>query len=319
MADGYFTQRMAAAIKLESTEGTFNQPLAADMTFPLEVEVISPELNKTEGLRDSNGKFSRGRDFTGTVTATTTAHSYLMDPVDSTSATGALEIAPLFEMDGFRQSTWDDSGTDRLSLVWDGEAGCATGSMTAVNLGCGTGTTGYGWDLRGIRSALEIMAETPGSVWNISAALTCAIEDESQSKTVVAKEYINDAATRDVELFDGTLTLGGTATPVESITISMNPQQKSKKDPSAEGGVSTNTSTDYDPLVSITVPVGVATANWWTNATTGEVISDLTYTGTHFNIIISDLSIRNHTNEDSEGEIAMTQELSFAKIEIQAK
>lgn len=319
MADGYFTQRMAAAIKLESTEGTFNQPLAADMTFPLEVEMISPELNKTEGLRDSNGKFSRGRDFTGTVTATTTAKSYMMDPADSTSATGAIEIAPLFEMCGFRQSTWDDGGTDRLSLVWDGEAGCATGSMTAVNLGCGTGTTGFGWDLRGIRSAIELSAESAGAVFMVSAALQCAIEDQGQSKAVVAKEYANDAATRDVELFDGSLTIDATATPVEALTLSMNPTQKAKKDPASEGGVSTNTSTDYDPLISITVPEGVATSAWWSNAISGAVLGNMTYTGTHWNYVFSDLSIRSHTNEDSEGEVSATQELSIGKIELQAK
>ncbi len=151
----YYTQRMAATIALESTDGTFSQPVAGDMTFPLTVEPIATELGITEGLRDANGKFSRGRYFKGKQSLTTTLHSYLMEPVDPVNTTGDIEISPLFIMSGFRL----EDGVTNQKLIWDGETPCTTGSMTAVNLGCGTGTSGAGWDLRGMRTSIEIMAE----------------------------------------------------------------------------------------------------------------------------------------------------------------
>ena len=143
----YFTQRLAATLVAETTDGTFLQPQASDAVFPLSVEPIANDLGITEGLRDSNGKFSRGRYFNGKQSLTTTLHSYLMEPVDPVNTTGDIEISPLFEASGFRL----EDGTTNKKLVWDGETPCTCLSMTAVNLGCGTGSTGPRTDRAGAR------------------------------------------------------------------------------------------------------------------------------------------------------------------------
>ena len=311
----YYTQRMAATLVLEDTDGTFKQPVASDMVFPLSVEPIATELGITEGLRDANGKFSRGRYFKGKQSLTTTLHSYLMEPVDPVNTTGDIEISPLFIMSGFRL----EDGTTNKKLVWDGETPCTTGSMTAVNLGCGTGTSGAGWDLRGMRTSIEIMAEATGSVFNVNAAATACVEDYSQTKTAVTKVYANGADDANVEMFVGSLVFDGVATAVDALTISMNATQKVRGDSGATGGAELVSTTDYDPKVTITAPVGADTASWWQNVLNGTVITELVYTGTYFDITLSDLSIANHSQADLEGELALTQELSFAKIEIQAK
>ncbi len=49
----FFTDKNFVALKEETTEGTFEQPLAGDMTFPLGSEMFTPELGLTEGLSDA--------------------------------------------------------------------------------------------------------------------------------------------------------------------------------------------------------------------------------------------------------------------------
>lgn len=319
MATTYFTERRSGAVVVEDTEGVFKAPVAGDMVFPLDFEPVTPELGFAAGVKDALGTFTQPRQFPQQITGTSTLMSSFMSATDPTDATGALEISPLFLMGGFKESTWDDGGTAKKSLVWDGNATCFTGSGRLSNVGCGEATVGYGYDVRGMRTAIEIMAETTGSEIKINAPAQFAIEAEGDDLAVIATEYANDAATRATELFLGAFTFDGVATPIESLSINMNNTQKAKKDPAAGGGTSFVVSTNYEPTMSITCPVGAATADWWTNATTGKVITEAKYEGTYFNIILSNLSIKSHAQEDSEGEVSLTQELSFEKIEIQAK
>ena len=314
-----FEQRMSAVVKNEDTFGTFNLPLAADKDFVLEVGLINPEPNTAEGLRDSDGSFSRGQTFTQDITAKAEARTYLMEPVDATSATGKIEGAPVFEASGMRQSTWDDNGTEKLSLVFDGSANCQTMSMRAVNLACGTSQDGYGWDLRGIRTALEIAAEVSGGIITASVPISAAYESHTYDKTAAASVNAIDTDAQGKEQFQGAFVFDSVATPIDAFKISLNPTQKAKKDPSAEGGVSLNTSTDYDPMISITASAGTATSTWWADLLAGKVVDSATYTGTFVNIIVTGMSTRNHTPESAEGEIAITREMSFKTLEIQYK
>lgn len=315
----YFTERKSGAIRIEGTEGTFETPLAADMKFPLDFEPVSPELNTVEGVKDALGSFTQPRQFPGQITGTTTLMSSLMKVDDTTVATGDFEIAPLFRMSGWSVDSWDDSGTSRVSLLWDGNATCETASARLINVGCGTATQGYGYDVRGMRGSIELNAESTGSEIKVNVPATCAIELESRTHSVIATDYINDAATRATELFLGSFTFDGVATPIESLSIAMNNTQKAKKDPAGKYGVSYVTSTNYEPTMTITCPVGSETDAWWGNATSGKVITTATYVGTYFDIIISNLSIKSHGQEDAEGEVSLTQELSFESIRINAK
>ena len=135
----------------------------------------------------------------------------------------------------------------------------------------------------------------------------------------MTKTYANSADTRNVEMFAGAFVFDGVATSVGALTINMNATQKVRGDASKTGGAELVVTTDYDPKVSITAPVGVDTAAWWQNVLDGKVITSLVYTGTYFDITISNLSIADHQQTDDEGELAQTQELSFQSIEIQAK
>ena len=315
MATTFFTERRSGAMRLEAAEGTFETPLAADFNFPFDFEPVVPELNMAEGVNDANGKFSSPRQFPQQVTATTTLMSSLMSATDPTVATGELEIAPLFRAGGW---TLDNTQTN-YALEWDGNATCETASARLINIGCGTASTGYGYDLRGLRTSIEITAETAGSEIKINAPATAAIEAEGQALDVIATEYANDAATRATELFVGSFVFDSVATPIESLNINMNNTQKAKRDPNGQYGVSFVTSTNYEPTMTITCPVGSETSAWWANATTGKVITEAKYTGTYFDITLNNLSIKSHTQEDSEGEVSLTQELSFESIRIDAK
>lgn len=318
MGETYKGQRLSAVIVKEDDRGTFKQPVAGDRDYPLEVTNLTPNPNTVEGLRDSNGKFSRGETFNGQTTLTFDARTYLMQPQDATSATGKIEVAPFFEIDGFRQSTWDDGGTDKLSLIWDGEADCSTGSMTGVFLGCGVATEGLGWDIRGIRSGLEIVAETSGGVIFATASCEGAEEDHSYTKTAVTKSTAIDVNAQGKEMFLGAVTFDGVSTPLESFTISMNPENTPFGDPAAEGGVGYIETDDYDPMITMTAKAGAATAAWWTNLKNSKVVDTWAYTGDYVNIILTNLSTRNYS-EDTAGTVALTKDLSFEKIEIQFK
>ena len=318
MAETYKGQRLSAVIVAEDTRGTFKQPQASDRDYPLEVTNLTPNPNTVEGLRDSNGKFSRGQTFPGQTTIGFDARTYLMQAVDATSATGKIEIAPLLEIGGFRQSTWDDGGTEKLSLIMDGEADCTTGSMTGVFLGCGEATQGYGWDVRGIRSAIEIVADTSGGIIFVTASCEGAEEDNSYTKTAVTKSNAIDVDAQGKEMFLGAVSFDGVSTPIENFTISMNPENTPFGDPAAEGGVGYIETDDYDKMITMTAKAGTATVEWWNNLKNSDVVDTWSYIGDYVNIIITNLSIRNHS-EDTAGTVALTQELSFEKIEIQFK
>ncbi len=311
----FFTDKNFVALKEETTEGTFEQPLAGDMAFPLGSEMFTPELGLTEGLSDALGKHTQPRFFPSRTGIVGNLMSYLMSATNPASLDGELEIAPLFEMAGFNLDTTQTN----LALVWDGSGNCKAFSAIALNAGCADATTGYCFKVRGARASIEIDVAEAGAVFDVKAPVSGAVEEEGQAIPIVAKEYANDAGRREVEQFLGSLVFDGVATPVEKMTIALNGQFKKVGQPNATGGVETVITTTYDPKVSITVPVGTATANWWTNALTGKVISELKYTGTYFDITVSDLSITSHTNADSEGEVALTQELNFGAIRIEAK
>lgn len=315
----YFTDKINAALVLEDTSGTYKAPQASDMVFPLGADIVTPDLQTTEGVKDALGKHSQPRRFPQKISATTTLYSSLMEAADATSATGAIEVAPLFQMGGFNLDTWDDNGTTKLSLVYDGNGNCETVSAIIQNLGCGDASTGYGYQLRGMRAAVEIMAETAGSEIKVNLPVTAAVQAESRTLTPPAKVYANGAATANTEMFLGAFTLDGVATPIEKFSVSMNPTQKVKSSPSSNFGVSSVTSTAYDTSFTITCPVGSETDGWWTNATTGAVIPLAAYLGTYVNMSWANLSVKSHNPEDGEGEVVLTQELSFETFRIDFK
>ena len=129
--DTYYTDRLAATLVEETTEGTFLQPVAGDAVIDLNAEMITPDIGTVQGMASSNGKFSVGRYYKGKQSLDTTIHTTLMEPVDSTNA-GTIEQAPIFLASGFRL----EDGATHKKLVYDGEASCTTLSMTAVNIGC---------------------------------------------------------------------------------------------------------------------------------------------------------------------------------------
>jgi hypothetical protein len=310
----FLTQRADGALVAEDTNGTFKQAIQADKTYPFGYDVVTTENNITEGFRAANGKISEPRYFRGAVTAATTLHSYMTESADPTSATGTFVFGDLLAMCGFRE----DTGDTNIKYIWDGQTNCQTMSGTFVNLGCGTSTTGAGYDLRGMRGNFQLTAEETGKPFMIDIPVMAAVEDYDQAKSAIGGDFtLEDSA---VELFEGALTFDSVLTNVETISIDLAATQKTGKTPAAgKNGVSLIKTTDNRPKVTITAPVGSDTATWWDNMINGNVIAELTYVGTYYDITITNMSISGHTQEDSDGEIALTQELGFDSITIEAK
>jgi hypothetical protein len=305
-----------AIMTMEDTAGTFKTPVASDNNFPLGVEDISYDGRMSEGFRDANGKFSNPRQFANGWLATFKANSYLMEPVDANKTDGAVEIAPILVLSGFRQV----DGTTNKELVWDGEGSCSTASMRALNKACGVNADGVGTDLRGIRLSTTIMAETSGSAFMVTADGMAGVDgDIDTTKTVITDVYSNDADKRNIEMFVGSLTLNGVATPVEGLTIAMNAEnQEQKTSESGKKGIDYIYGADYKPTVSITAPIGTATTSWWAAVVAGRVVDTMVYSGTYFDISCTDLVI-NSIARSADGKVKLTQELSPKTITITPK
>jgi len=307
------TQKIVAVMALEDVNGTFKTPTDADKNFPLSCEVVSPETSQTEGARDANGKISRGRFYPNGTEIPVKLSSTLMEAVDPTAL---IEISPLLQLGGF--NIVDNGTSGNKDLVFDGSSSCNTASMRVVNLDC-SGTSGYGWDIRGLRSSIQIVAESAGSVFTINADLKGALEAQGDNLPAIGINYTNDANLRNNEMLTGAVTIDGVATAINGLDININAETKVKKDPSKTGQRSYSKSTDYDPKVSITAPVGVDTTGWWDRVASGGTIDNITYAGIYYDIIIEDLSIASFSVTDDEGELANTQELSFGKITLAHK
>ena len=314
--DGVLAGKYNAVLTMEDDAGTFKTPVAGDNNFPLGVSDIAFDGRMSEGFRDANGKFSVARQFANGWLATLKAESYLMEPVDPNKTDGTIEIAPMFVLSGFRQV----DGTTNKELVWDGEGSCSTASMRALNKACGVNADGVGTDLRGMRFSTTITAETSGSPFMISADGMAGVDgDIDVTKSVITDVYSNDADKLPIEMFVGSLTLGGTEIPVEGLTIAMNAENSEQKTPTAgKKGIDYIYGSDYKPTVSITAPIGTATSDWWTNVVEGVVIDTMVYTGTYFDITCTDLVI-NSIARNSEGKVSLTQELSPKTITVTPK
>ncbi len=308
--------KVDAIMCLETATGTFKSPVAGDKNFPIGKVELNIETRNAEGLRDANGSFSPARQFQTGLLGTFTVPSSMMEVDDITSATGEIEIAPLFQLSGFKL---DDSLTN-LKLVYDGNGSCSTGSMRVLNKGCGTSTEGIGTDVRGMHGSISFGAETAGAEFKVSLEGQCAIEGTPDTtKAVISSGYANDSATRATELFVGSVLVGAVATAVEKISCTMNVELKERKSAvSGKNGVDFIYEADVKPVVSITAPLGTDTSTWWTNVIAGNVISTLSYTGTYWDFSFTDLVI-NSMSRDADGEISLTQELSPTTITLQPK
>jgi len=297
-----------AIMVLEDTNGTFKTPVAADKNFPLGKVEVNVEARNAEGLRDANGKFSPARMFQTGLLASVTIPSSMMKVDDITTA---IEVAPLFEMSGYQ--VIDNSGDKEL--YYDGDGNCATGSMRFFNKGCGSSSDGIGTDLRGMHGSLTISAETAGAEFKVQWEGQAAVEGVPETtKTSIASGYINDAAIRATELFEGTVEVDSIATAVEGLSIAMNVELKEIKSAVAgKNGIDYIYEADVKPVVSITAPIGSDTSTWWPNVIAGTVIQDLTYVGTYWDFTFTDLVI-NSMARNADGVISLTQELSPTTI-----
>jgi hypothetical protein len=311
MAISALDNKVEAIMCLEDTNGVFKTPAAGDKNFPLGKVEASIETRNAEGLRDANGTFSPARMFQTGLLGTLTIPSSLMKVDDITTATGEIELLPLFALSGFQESVDGDNKT----LFYNGDGNCATGSMRFFNKGCGTSSEGLGTDFRGIHGSLTIEAETAGAEFKVNFEGQAAVEGTPDTtKASIASGYANDAATRATELFIGSVEVGGVATDVEKFSIAMNVELKERKSPeTGKNGVDYIYEADVKPTVTITAPLGADTATWWPNVIAGNVISTLTYTGTYWDFELTDLVI-NSMSREADGQISLTQELSPTTI-----
>jgi hypothetical protein len=308
--------KVEAIFGLESTNGTYEALLAANKNYPLGKTELSIETRNAEGISDANGRFSPARMFQTGLLGTIKIPSSLMKVDDITAATGEIEVAPLFQMSGFQIV----QVVDDLTLVYNGDGNCVTGSGLVFNNGCGTNATGLGTKVRGMHGSLTISAETAGAEFKVDFDGQCAIEGTPDTtQTSIASDYINDAATRATELFIGAVEVDSVATAVEKISIAMNVELMERKNPAAgKNGIDFIYEANIKPTVSITAPLGSETSTWWPNVIAGTVIPTLTYVGVHWDIAMTDLVINSMAREP-DGEIKLTQELSPTTITLTPK
>ena len=308
--------KVNAIVAIETTNGEFNTPVAANKNFPIGKVDFNVDSRMSEGVSDANGKFSPARMFPNGLLGTFTIPSSMMKVDDIATDTGEIEIAPLFEMSGYQIT--DNAGS--LELVYNGDGNCKTGSMRVLNQGCGTSTEGKGTDFRGMHGSISVTAETAGAEFKVSLEGQAAIEGEPDStKAVIASDYINDASTRAVELFRGSVEINAGASAVEKLSFAMNVELMERKSADAgKNGIDFIYEANVKPTVSMTAPLGVNTASWWGNVIDGNVISEISYTGEYWDFIFTNLVI-NSMSREADGEIKLTQELSPSTIRLVPK
>ena len=308
MGIGASDNKCEAIMCLEDTNGVYKAPVASDKNFPMGKVEYSSDPRTKEGLRAANGKYSPARKHPAGTLGTVTIPSSLMKVADIETA---IEVAPLFEMSGFQVI---DNGGNK-ELYFDGDGNCATGSMRVFNKGCGTASGGLGTDFRGMHGSITLKAETAGSEFEIVFEGQAGIEGTPMSaKTSISSGFVGDTVTRAVEYLEGAVTLGGVATAIEGLSLSMNVELKEKKSTlTGKHGIDYIAEVDIKPVVSITAPIGTDTATWWPNVLDGSVISSFTYIGTYWNITMTDLVIGSMA-KNADGIISLTQELEPTTI-----
>lgn len=303
-------------IVLKKQSGTaYEAPTLTDAYIPLvDAALPNPDYGIESYGTPADGLFSPAVFASGKLMGTA-GFGALFGDYDNTN--DRIPHGLLLEMLGFTPST--TVGTDD-TYTWTKEGNCSLISALAGNLGCGSGTSGYGIQLSNSKMSGSFGAANVGSLVRFDGEVQGVYEAYGSQTAVKGNSPANLFSQPFDKFINNVISMDGAAWKITTWNQDMGITITPLQDPSETSGIGQMYAVNFEPRLTLTAQLLEGADNIESNIISDIAYSSLSIDSTFYTYSWDNLNFAaSPTTESDNGIITRSMEFTHDSIQIVAK